>query len=37
MKTDAELKQKWLQEQATFTFDDESLDEADQEMEEVEV
>ncbi len=37
MKADAELKRKWLEEQATFKTDDESLDEADQEMEEVEV
>jgi hypothetical protein len=37
MKTDTELSQKWLAEQATFNFDDESLDEGDQELEEVEV
>ena len=37
MKTDKELKHKWLEEQATFNFDDESLEEADQEMEEVEL
>jgi F0F1-type ATP synthase membrane subunit b/b' len=37
MKTDAELRQKWLQEQVTFNFDDQSLDEVDQELEEVEV
>ena len=36
MKTDTELKRKWLEEQATFNFDDESLEEADQELEEVE-
>ncbi len=37
MKTDKELKHKWLEEQATFNIDDESLDEADQEIAEVEV
>lgn len=30
IKTDAELRQKWLEEQATFKFEDESLDEAEQ-------
>ncbi len=37
MKTDKELKHNWLDEQASFNIDDESLDEADQEMAEVEV
>ncbi len=37
MKTDTELKRKWLEEQTTFDFDDESLEEADLELEEVEV
>jgi F0F1-type ATP synthase membrane subunit b/b' len=37
MKTNTELRQKWLAEQATFNSDEESLDEADQELEEVEV
>jgi F0F1-type ATP synthase membrane subunit b/b' len=36
MKTDTQLKRKWLEEQATLKFDDESLEDADQEMEEVE-
>ncbi len=36
MKTDKELKRKWLEEQATFNFDEESLEEADRELEEVE-
>jgi T5orf172 domain len=36
MKTNADLKRKWLEEQNTFSVDDESLDEADQELEEVE-
>jgi hypothetical protein len=36
MKSDKELKRKWLEEQATFNFDEESLEEADQELEEVE-
>jgi hypothetical protein len=36
MKTDADLKRKWLEEQNTFSVDDESLDEADRELEEVE-
>jgi F0F1-type ATP synthase membrane subunit b/b' len=36
MKTDKELKRRWLEEQATFNFDEESLEEADQELEEVE-
>jgi hypothetical protein len=36
MKTNADLKRKWLEEQNTFNVDDESLDEADQELEEVE-
>jgi hypothetical protein len=37
MKTNRELRQKWLAEQATFNFDDESLDEANQELKELEV
>ena len=36
MKTDTELKRKWLEEQATFNFDEESFEEAEQELEEVE-
>jgi hypothetical protein len=36
MKSDADLKRKWLEEQSTFSVDDESLDEADRELEEVE-
>ena len=36
MKTDTELKRKWLEEQTTFNFDDESLEETVQELEEVE-
>jgi T5orf172 domain/Domain of unknown function (DUF4041) len=36
MKTNADLKRKWLEEQNTFNVDDEPLDEADQELEEVE-
>ncbi len=36
MKTDVDLKRKWMEEQATLDFDDESLEEADQELEEVE-
>jgi hypothetical protein len=36
MKTDADLKRNWLEEQNTFSVDDESLDEADRELEEVE-
>jgi hypothetical protein len=36
MKTDTELKRRWLEEQATFDFDEESFEEADQELEEVE-
>jgi hypothetical protein len=36
MKTDAELRRKWLEDQATFEVDDESPDEADQELQEVE-
>jgi hypothetical protein len=36
MKTDTELKRKWLEEQTTFNFDEESLEEAEQELEEVE-
>src|SRR5262249_1119322 len=36
MKTDTELRRKWLEEQATFSFDDESLGEVGQELEEVE-
>jgi hypothetical protein len=36
MKTDTQLKRKWLEEQATLKFDDESLEDADQELEEVE-
>ena len=36
MKTDDDLKRKWLEEQNNFNIDDESLDEADQELEEVE-
>jgi T5orf172 domain/Domain of unknown function (DUF4041) len=36
MKTDADLKRKWLEEQNTFSVDDESLDEADRELEQVE-
>ena len=35
MKTDTDVKRKWLDEQTTFTFD-ESLEEAEQELEEVE-
>ena len=34
MKTDVNLKKKWMEEQATLEFDDESLEEA--ELEEVE-
>jgi hypothetical protein len=37
MKTDMGLRRKWLEEQATFDFDDESLESAEQELEEVEV
>ena len=37
MKTDKELKRKWLEEQATFQFDDEALEEAGHELEEIEV
>jgi hypothetical protein len=37
MKTNAELKQKWLEEQATYNIDDEPLDEALQNLEKVEV
>jgi hypothetical protein len=37
MKTDTELKRRWLEEQATFQFDDESMEEAEQELEEAEV
>ena len=37
MRTVSELKRKWLEEQATFNFDDESLESAEQELEEVEV
>jgi hypothetical protein len=33
MKTDAELKRKWLEEQTIINFDDESLEEAEQELE----
>jgi hypothetical protein len=36
MKTDADLKRNWLEEQNTFSVGDESLDEADRELEEVE-
>ncbi len=36
MKTNTELRRRWLEEQATFNFDEESLEEADQELEEVE-
>jgi hypothetical protein len=36
MKTDVNLRRRWLEEQATFNFEDESLEEADQELEEVE-
>jgi hypothetical protein len=36
MKTDMELKRKWLEEQSTINFDDEALDEVDQELQEVE-
>jgi F0F1-type ATP synthase membrane subunit b/b' len=36
MKTDTELKRKWLEEQITFNFDDETLEETEQELEEVE-
>jgi hypothetical protein len=32
MKTDTELKRKWLEEQITFDFDDESTEEAEQEL-----
>ncbi len=35
MKTDADLKRKWLEEQSTFSADDDSLDEAANELEEV--
>jgi hypothetical protein len=35
MKTDTELRRRWLQEQTTFNFDEESLQEAEQELEEV--
>jgi hypothetical protein len=34
MRTDSELKRKWLEEQATFNFDEESLEEAEREWEE---
>jgi hypothetical protein len=37
MKTDRELKEKWLEEQTTFNFDEESLEEAEQELEGAEV
>jgi T5orf172 domain/Domain of unknown function (DUF4041) len=36
MKTDAELKRKWLEQQNTFDVSDESFDEADRELEEIE-
>ncbi|WP_206107652.1 DUF4041 domain-containing protein [Paludisphaera rhizosphaerae] len=36
MQSDAGLRRKWMEEQATFRFDDESLEDADQELEEVE-
>lgn len=36
MKSDAGLRRKWMEEQATFRFDDESLEESIQELEEVE-
>jgi hypothetical protein len=36
MTTDGDLKRKWLDEQNTFSVDDEALDEADRELEEVE-
>jgi hypothetical protein len=31
MRTVSELKRKWLEEQATFSFDEESLEEAERE------
>ncbi len=36
MKSDAALKRKWLDDQASFEVEDESADEADQELQEVE-
>jgi hypothetical protein len=36
MKTNTELKRRWLEEQKTFDPGDESLDEADRELEEIE-
>ena len=36
MKTEPELRRKWLEEQTAFNFDDESLEEADLGLEEVE-
>jgi hypothetical protein len=36
MRTDAGLKKKWMEDQATLEFDDESLEEADDELEQVE-
>ena len=36
MKSDTDLKKRWIEEQARFDFDDEALDEAESELEEVE-
>ena len=36
MKTDADLKRKWMEEQNKFELEDESLDESDRELEEIE-
>ena len=36
MKTEKELKRRWLEEQATFDFDEDSFEDVDQELEEVE-
>lgn len=36
MKSDTEIRRKWLDEQATFNFEDQSFEDVDQELEEVE-